>query len=239
LLNGKEIDFVANATNGTTSTDISPVPLTDRRLEYLPVSLRYDAGLNGPLGNANFGLGLSANAWYSGTLTNLHNISGSTKSSGNWVTLSPSFSWNFSIYTNWMTSIRGDGQWSSEPLIANEQYGIGGVNSVRGYREGEAFGDTGWHVTFEQQTPPHVVGMVYGHTPLIVRGTLYMDYATVYLLDPQGRPNNVPLWGTGVGLVASIGSHWESRFLISLPLLRTTTTEADEPFFNFSLTAQF
>jgi hypothetical protein len=66
-----------------------------------------------------------------------------------------------------------------------------------------------------------------------------MDYADTYLLDPQGRPNGVALWGTGFGFVTSLGSHWESRFLFSVPLLSTTTTEAYQPFFNFSLTAQF
>jgi hypothetical protein len=58
-------------------------------------------------------------------------------------------------------------------------------------------------------------------------------------MDPQGRPGSTALWGTGFGGVASIGPHWETRFLFSLPLLGTTTTTAYEPFFNFALTAQF
>jgi len=110
---------------------------------------------------------------------------------------------------------------------------------VRGYHEGEVFGDDGWHVSLEQQTPPHTVGMVFGRTPLVVRGSLYMDYAYTYLLDPQGRAASTPLWGTGVGCVASVGSFWETRFLFSVPLLSTPTTQAYQPFFNFMLTAQF
>ena len=84
-----------------------------------------------------------------------------------------------------------------------------------------------------------MVGIAYGNTPLTIRGSVYMDYAKVYLLDPQGRPNNIALWGTGFGLAASIGSHWETRFLFSLPLISTSTTPRDQPYFNFSLTAQF
>ena len=66
-----------------------------------------------------------------------------------------------------------------------------------------------------------------------------MDYARVYLLDPQTRAAATSLWGAGFGAVASVGPHWEARFLFSVPLLKTTTTEAYVPFFNFSLTAQF
>ena len=219
---------------------------------------------------ASFGLGVSANAWYSALTTlsssanfsqtnssgvvsnftrlkttsyhdlkSLHQITGSKESTGHWVMLNPSFSHNFEFVTNWVTTVRADGQWTSEPLISNEQFGAGGVNSVRGYQEGEVFGDTGWHVSLEQQTPPHVVGTVYGNTPLTLRGTVYMDFARTYLLDPQGRPASTSLWGVGFGVVAAVGSHWEARFLCSLPLLGTETTSAFQPFFNFALTGQF
>lgn len=169
----------------------------------------------------------------------LQAIASSSESSGHWVALTPSVSHNFEFITNWVTTVRADGQWSTEPLISNEQYGAGGINSVRGYQEGEEFGDEGWRVSLEQETPPHVIGMINGHIPLVIRGTIYMDYARVYLLDPQGRPPEVALWGTGAGCVLSIGSWWQARFLFSVPLLSTTYTTAYQPFFNFALTGQF
>lgn len=242
MLNNQELVYVSQSqySNYVGSTDYSPVPVTVRSLQYLPLALRYDATLNADTrGVFNFGLGVNGNAWYSGSSSNLQSISGSAKSSGNWVTLTPSLSWSGFFYTNWMSTLRADGQWASEPLISNEQFGAGGVGSVRGYQEGQMFGDAGWHVSFEQQTPPHVVGPVYGNVPLIIRGSFFMDYATVYLLDPQGRPDAVALWGTGVGGVASIGSHWEARFLLSMPLLQPANTSLSRPFFNFGLTAQF
>jgi hemolysin activation/secretion protein len=66
-----------------------------------------------------------------------------------------------------------------------------------------------------------------------------MDYASVYLLDPQGFPSNTRLWGTGLGIAAALGSHWQASFLFSLPLISTTVTPRNEPYFNFSMTAQF
>jgi hemolysin activation/secretion protein len=136
-------------------------------------------------------------------------------------------------------SLHGEAQWASEPLVSNEQFGSGGVNSVRGYHEGEVFGDEGWRVDCELKTPPHVAGIVYGKQALTLRGSIYTDYSGVYLLDPEGRAGTLPLWSAGVGGVASIGTHWETRVLFAVPFDRTATTVPMRPRFNFSLIAQF
>jgi hemolysin activation/secretion protein len=234
----------------TVSSVYSAVPTTIPEVDYLPVSLHYSASLQDEHGTTAFGLGLSVNTWFHSTTTtnsatsliglkSLQSVTSSSESHGNWVVLNPSLTRDYAIRPGWILTLRADGQWASEPLISNEQFGAGGVNSVRGYREGEVFGDTGWHFSVEQQTPAHVVGMVYGNTPLTISGSIYMDYARVYLLDPQGRPPGTSLWGAGVGGVASVGSHWQARFLFSVPLLGDATTQQYEPFVNISLTAQF
>ncbi len=217
----------------------SPVPVTINSLHYVPVALRYDGTLRDSSGTTYFGLGMSVNAWFSGTTSNLDNITGSKKSRGHWVILTPSLSHDLDVYHNWMLSLRADGQWASEPLIDNEQFGAGGIASVRGYHEGEVFGDTGWHLSAEQKTPPLVVGYVNGRSALSFRGSIYMDYARTYLLDPQGRVGQTPLWGTGLGLTGMLGTHWAGRFWFSVPLLDAGSVEAYHPFVDFSLTAQF
>jgi hemolysin activation/secretion protein len=226
-------------TNVVTSVVNSPVAPTLTHLEYLPLSLRYDASLRDPAGVTFFGLGVSVNAWHSGDVMDVQKASGSPESKGHWVTVTPSLSRDFPLFAKWVFSFHGEGQWASEPLISNEQFGIGGVANVRGYREGEVFGDTGWHLNLELKMPPHVTGVVYHREAFTIRPSVYMDYGRVYLLDPQGRPPHTSLWGTGFGAVATIGAHWEGRFLFSWPLLDSPTTQAYQPRFNFSLTAQF
>jgi hemolysin activation/secretion protein len=258
----QQVDAAGNPLPPLISTVNSPVPATTQQIQYLPLSLRSDVSERDFAGSSTFGLGLSFNPWFtsqtyktsSSTDTNhvttttttktygyesLQGITGSPESTGYWVVLSPTFTRTFMFYTNWPTSFRADGQWASQPLISNEQFGIGGVNSVRGYHEGEEFGDTGWHFSLEQSTPPHTVGTVFGNTPLTLRGSVYMDIATVYLLDPQGRSASTELWGTGFGFTAAVGSHWAARFLFSVPLIGTSYTTQDQPYFNFGLTAQF
>jgi len=223
-----------------TTTQHFPSPtVVAESLEYLPLTLHYDGTWRGPAGRLTLSLGISGNAWYSGSEANLRNVAGSPKATGHWLTLTPSLFWDVPLRGQWDLLLHASGQWASEPLISNEQFGAGGVNSVRGYREGEVFGDEGWRVSAEQQTAPYQVGLVYGDTPLVVRASIYMDYARVLLIDPQGRPGAVGLWGTGFGVTASVGSHWDARLLFSLPLMSAGTTDALQPCFNFSLTAQF
>jgi hemolysin activation/secretion protein len=242
-LTSQVLDTISNpghvSTNINVSTIDSPVPTTSRSLSYLPLSLRYDASLRDSWGVTAIGLGLSGDAWFSGSSSNLQSITGSSESSGHWLTLSPSLSRDFVFHTNWILSFHGEGQWASQPLISNEQFGLGGVNSVRGYQEGQVFGDTGWWIGLEQKTPPRVLGLVYRNHPLTVRASAFMEYGEVYLLDPQSRQARTPLWGTGFGGVASIGATWEARLLVSWPLLAAGTAEAGQPRFNFSLSAQF
>ena len=260
-LTSAEIDYNTQppSTNLNISKDYSPKPFTVKNIEYLPLTLQLNGGSRDDWGTTAFGAGFGGNVWYSSqtSLTShptngapplttyyygrqsLEQITGSKDSTGYWMVINPTFTRTFVFHTNWVTTFRGDGQWASQPLISNEQFGIGGVNSVRGYHEGEVFGDTGWHFSLEQQTAPLVVGTVYGHTPLTIRSSVYMDIATVYLLDPLGRAASSELWSTGFGFTASVGSHWQARFLFSLPLIGTSITPQDQPVFNFNLTAQF
>ena len=154
--------------------------------------------------------------------------------------INPSFSREFTLYTNWTTTVRADGQWASEPLISSEQFGAGGVNSVRGYHEGEVFGDDGWHVSLEQQMPPVFVGLIRDNTPLTVRGSVYMDYARIYLLEPRGR--SVQHFALGHGFRLGCLGRFPLAGAFSVFLAfdeRRLTTPAYQPYFNFCLTAQF
>ena len=235
-----------------TSTVSSPNPpphgVTVKHLEYLPLSLRYDSNWRNPWGTTIFGFGASGNAWYSGSLKDLQAITGSSQSQGHWLILTPSLSHDFKIHTNWTLSLRLDAQWASEPLISNEQFGAGGVNSVRGYHEGEVFGDNGWHTSAELKTPPHVVGAIHKKDLLTIRGSVFMDYAEVSLIDPPvisrvpvivRGPGTTSLWGCGFGGIISVGPHWDGRFIFAWPLTSTTDTPAGQPRFNFSITGQF
>jgi hemolysin activation/secretion protein len=56
-------------------------------------------------------------------------------------------------FNNWLLRASLKGQYSDESLISGEQFGLGGVYSVRGYEEREVSSDIGYFITFEAHTP--------------------------------------------------------------------------------------
>jgi len=233
------LDQNGNPNPPVTSLVASPVPTTIKDIDYLPLSLRWDGSEHDAHGVTSLGLGYSMNVWYSGGLNNLRRITESSESRGHWMSFSVNAMREQTFITNWPLALRLDAQLASEPLISNEQFGNGGVNGVRGYREGELFGDSGWRIMAEQKTPPLVVGLAYRDAPLALRGSVFMDYGENYFLDPGPRKSPRALWGTGLGFAASLGANWEFHFLFGWPLISTPTTKANQPRFDFALSAQF
>jgi hemolysin activation/secretion protein len=48
---------------------------------------------------------------------------------------------------------RGEMQWTDDRLLPLEQYAVGGINTVRGYREDFNIGDKGWNLSVEGRLP--------------------------------------------------------------------------------------
>jgi hemolysin activation/secretion protein len=243
--NGYSYTLSGFTTNGTPFTNTSsfgiPTPASARSLDYLPFTLRWDGELPDSHGSTSFGLNYSANLYYTGSRSNLQAIAGSPKAGGYWDVVSVNAAREVTLYGQWKLALKADGQWSSEPLISNEEFGVGGVNGVRGYREGEVFGDMGWRVTSELKTPSHRIGYVGGGTgyPLMVRASAFLDYADTYLANPNGRPANTPLCGTGLGGAFTIGPAIDGRLLFAWPILNTPNSESGQLRVSFSLSAQF
>jgi hemolysin activation/secretion protein len=85
------------------------------------------------------------------------------------------------------------------PLISNEQYGAGGLDTVRGYTESERLGDNGVHGTLEGRTPQ----LLNQFTPGITQSYAYVftDAARVRILEPlPGQTANFHLASFGLGM---------------------------------------
>ncbi len=54
----------------------------------------------------------------------------------------------------WKWSGRLEAQYTNQPLISAEQFGLGGARSVRGFVERETSGDRGWRLSNELLSPP-------------------------------------------------------------------------------------
>lgn len=79
-------------------------------------------------------------------------------------------------------ALRAAGQYTTEPLIDNEQFAVGGVESVRGYLEAEQLGDSGAVGSLELRTPP--LARAFGIHPHEAYVYLFYDAGFVTLVDP-------------------------------------------------------
>ncbi|MGA2279252.1 MAG: helix-turn-helix domain-containing protein [Verrucomicrobiota bacterium] len=147
------------------------------------------------------------------------------------------------IYKDWSVKLHADGQWADGPLISNEQYAMGGTAGVRGYQDGQAYGDTGWRFSIEPQTPLMKIGMVgnEGHEqPCWVRGSAFLDYGRIYLLaqPSSGSNSHESFCGAGWAVTANIGSHLDGRLTVAWPLI-SHAGESDGVHVYFGIGAQF
>jgi hemolysin activation/secretion protein len=91
------------------------------------------------------------------------------------------------------------GQWADTPLVNNEQFSLGGMDTVRGYLEAETLGDTGAAGTFELHSPD--IGRF--TRPVLTRLYFFgfVDAGVATLLDAlPGQDWHADLWSTGAGL---------------------------------------
>ena len=66
----------------------------------------------------------------------------------------------YNFASRWSVSTKLRGQYADDVLIPGEQFGVGGVASVRGLREREATGDRGYTANFELVAPAVYAGVV-------------------------------------------------------------------------------
>ncbi|MFM2289526.1 MAG: hypothetical protein RL684_2669, partial [Pseudomonadota bacterium] len=95
--------------------------------------------------------------------------------------------------------LRLGGQYSRDALVSNEQYAIGGLDTVRGYTEAADLGDRGFSATLELRTnllakPLHVPDG-------LLHGFVFFDYGAISVVKPlPGQYTSFELASYGVGV---------------------------------------
>jgi hemolysin activation/secretion protein len=129
------------------------------------------------------------------------------------------------------------GQLATQPLAASaEQFSVGGVETVRGYLEGEGSGDEGLLASIELRSPnlgPGVSSWISADQRLSINEFIahaFVDAARVRTLLPAaGQAERVPLLGTGVGLRLVTRNGLTGALDVAWPRKTTTATDKDDP----------
>ena len=110
--------------------------------------------------------------------------------------------------------LRGDIQLSSSELVPLEQFRVGGVNSVRGYRQDYALGDNGLFTSAEMRIPLFRIRRIGG----VMQLTPFVDLGTIWNSDETDIDSNF-LAAVGIGLNFSAGNGFNARLDWGIPLV--------------------
>lgn len=167
---------------------------------YVPLSVQYSANLKGDSwfsrlsSTATFGLG-----GFMADETDFH--SKREGSSPDFVLTKLDLQHTQAIYQGFQGFVKLGGQFTDQPLIQNEQYLAGGLDTVRGYIEAEVVGDRAIYSTLELRSPPLFRGLSWLQEAKL---TAFYDYAQVRRVTPSNQtpsssPSSEELAGAGVG----------------------------------------
>ncbi|OAM91086.1 ShlB/FhaC/HecB family hemolysin secretion/activation protein [Termitidicoccus mucosus] len=140
------------------------------------------------------------------------------------------------IFSNWQLFGKAQGQLAGQPLISPEQFGAGGLGTVRGYLESEAMGDNGFAATLELRTPPLTFGGLLDELRLYA----FTDWAGLALRGALAEQDARFLLGSvGAGLNFQFKKYFNGTLDFGVPLRSEGSTERNEPRLTFRVRADF
>jgi hemolysin activation/secretion protein len=118
---------------------------------------------------------------------------------------------SYAIGADWQARVLFNGQYTNDPLVPGEQYGIGGANTVRGFSEREFSNDQGYSGNVEIYTPD--LSRLFGVTAFQSRFLVFYDRGYISRNDPMpGDTVSTEIASIGPGLRITDGK----RFSISV-----------------------
>ena len=129
-------------------------------------------------------------------------------------------------------------QYANDPLPVTLQKALGGINSIRGYEEREAFGDNGISLNLEYRfnaIDANILGLdgrlqkliFYDYGYLESKGSIASDF------------NSLDLSSVGVGILGNFNPNADMTLQVGVPLSGTPSTKESEPRAHFSINLRF
>lgn len=112
-------------------------------------------------------------------------------------------------------------QWqlAGQPLISNEQFAVGGADTVRGYLESAALGEQGLVLNLEGKTPNLAPRLGWSDEKVSdLHALAFLDAGTVRVIDPITAEDRFTLSSLGLGLRLKATSGLNAELLWAYPL---------------------
>ena len=166
-------------------------------ITYLPFILGWDGSWLGEARSTK--IGVSFNFHLRGLVADEQEFADKRfKGRANYAFLRGSASHAERAASGWGAELRGSWQLAPQPLISNEQFAIGGVDTVRGYLESAALGDSGVALSLEAATPNFAKRVADSIDDLHLRA--FVDGGYVHVREPITAEDRTTLAGAGLGV---------------------------------------
>ena len=131
----------------------------------------------------------------------------------NYLFLRASVTHSRDLFAGTRLQLEMEGQWANSPLISNEQYAAGGVDTVRGYHESQVLGDDALRGRVEWLSPPLLATRL-GNKAAPAQGLiglLFWDGAALHVQHPDvGHDAHTELSSVGLGLRMNKSTNWQA-----------------------------
>ncbi len=132
-----------------------------------------------------------------------------------------------------------DGQLADAPLIDNEQFAAGGMESVRGYQESEVMGDNAIHGTLEVSAPNLAEVFGFGDR-FLISPYVFSDFAALETKSPlPGQDRNALIYGVGPGVRGYLYKSLEYQLDWGVALAGTGQTKSGDSRIYFKMKYTF
>ncbi|MGI2909573.1 ShlB/FhaC/HecB family hemolysin secretion/activation protein [Tolypothrix sp. VBCCA 56010] len=129
--------------------------------------------------------------------------------------------WVRSFARDTLLVLRGDIQVSDRRLVPSEQFGLGGLASVRGYRQDALLSDNGAFGSAEFRLPILRIPRVQG----LLQVAPFVDFGTIWNNFETAESEDNTLASVGIGLRFRMGDSLNARFDWGIPLISINSNE--------------
>jgi hemolysin activation/secretion protein len=212
-------------------------PADNKMISYLPFLVQYNASFKEKEYIA--ALNLAVNFAVRGLANDQVQFTNKTSAAkANYAYLTAGFNFNHALPKNFEFASRFNGQFSDSHLIPYEQFILGGMSSIRGYFEAQAFADNGFLGTLEMRSPRLIPREWESINRL--NALVFIDGGMGWVKQASiGEAKAYELASAGFGVRFQCWKYFSGVLDLGFPLLSLDTIHSGDPKLHFSIATEF
>lgn len=206
-------------------------------ITYLPFMLQYNGSLSGKESLLSFNAGVNFSIRGLGNdQQEFENKRFNARS--NYAYLTGGINFNHNLPWGMEFASRFSGQLADSPLISNEQFSLGGAQSIRGYFETQALADDGLIGSLELRSPRLVPDDLDFINKL--QALVFIDGGKGWIQQAlPGNPKGSELASVGLGMRFQLWKYVAGAFDLGFPLIDLQPVQKGDPKLHFNIATEF